>query len=129
MVIGWQCDVGLKLYFLQHDGNCVAPDHPLNLVVYTQNKALGSRRNSTTTAAGEEILGCIEVPGVWRLNLKGNNSFLLHKSPDTYVFFDDSTDPRRITLLQLPKEVSPTMKNDLNNLLKEMTHLRIEEQG
>ncbi|CAL4096544.1 unnamed protein product, partial [Meganyctiphanes norvegica] len=37
--------------------------------------------------------------------------------------------PGRVTVLQLPKEVSATMKNDLNNLLKEMSVLRIEEQG
>nr|XP_027227865.1 uncharacterized protein LOC113819851 isoform X3 [Penaeus vannamei] len=71
----------------------------------------------------------LEVPGVWRLKLRARRCFCLHTYPDSYVFMDESTNPQRVVVLQLPEDVSTTMLADLLALLREMTDLREEQEG
>ncbi|XP_064108942.1 uncharacterized protein LOC135217155 isoform X2 [Macrobrachium nipponense] len=121
-VISWKGGDGLKLYFIQEEGHVVSPKKPLGLTVYKKIKGRGD-------VVEESLLGMIEVVGCWRLRLHGKDSFCLHTFNDTYIFLDDSTCPRRIVILELPQDVSKTMRSDLLALLQEMTDLREEQEG
>ncbi|XP_064108943.1 uncharacterized protein LOC135217155 isoform X3 [Macrobrachium nipponense] len=124
-VISWKGGDGLKLYFIQEEGHVVSPKKPLGLTVYKKIKGRGD-------VVEESLLGMIEVVGCWRLRLHGKDSFCLHTFNDTYIFLDDSTCPSksgRIVILELPQDVSKTMRSDLLALLQEMTDLREEQEG
>ncbi|XP_042858424.1 vegetative cell wall protein gp1-like isoform X2 [Penaeus japonicus] len=121
-VVSWRGAAGLKLYFIQPEGHIVSPLKPLSLTVF---KKIGG----TPTTGDNSLIGCLEIPGVWRLKLRAKRCFCLHTYPDSYVFLDDSTNPQRVVVLQLPEDVSTTMLADLLALLREMTDLREEQEG
>ncbi|XP_068202649.1 uncharacterized protein [Palaemon carinicauda] len=138
-VISWKGAKGLKIYFIQEEGHIVSPTKPLEMIVFKKIRSetgmldegsLGCEAKSGIVE--DSLLGMIEVMGSWRLRLHGNNSFCLHTYNDVYVFLDDSTCPsksERIVILELPHDVSKTMRSDLHALLQEMTDLREEQEG
>ncbi|XP_068202648.1 uncharacterized protein [Palaemon carinicauda] len=135
-VISWKGAKGLKIYFIQEEGHIVSPTKPLEMIVFKKIRSetgmldegsLGCEAKSGIVE--DSLLGMIEVMGSWRLRLHGNNSFCLHTYNDVYVFLDDSTCPKRIVILELPHDVSKTMRSDLHALLQEMTDLREEQEG
>lgn len=124
-VISWKGAEGLKIYFIQEEGHVVSPKKPLGLTLYKKIKG-------RSDVVEESLLGMIEVAGCWRLRLHGKDSFCLHTFNDTYIFLDDSTCPSksgRIVIMELPQDVSKTMRSDLLALLQEMADLREEQEG
>lgn len=124
-VISWKGGDGLNLYFIQEEGHIVSPKKPLQM-------ALFKKINGKGDVVEESLVGMVEVLGCWRLRLHGKNSFTLHTYNDTYVFLDDSTCPSksgRFVIVELPADVSKTMRADLLALLNELTDLREEQEG
>ncbi|XP_045625009.2 uncharacterized protein [Procambarus clarkii] len=127
-VLSWRGGKGLKVFFFQQEGHIVSPQMPLTLNVY---KKIGG----SPCADDPDLMGVIEVPGCWRLKLRGKNTYVLHttgtviQTGNVYVFNDDSTCPVRVVVLQLPLDVTKTMETDLLALLNELTDLRNEKEG
>ncbi|KAK7053496.1 hypothetical protein SK128_024347, partial [Halocaridina rubra] len=121
-VISWKGGDGLKIYFIQEEGHIVSPTKSLQMALYKRIKGKGD-------AMEEALVGMVEVLGSWRLRLHGKTTYTLHTYSDTYVFFDDSTSPRRFVIIELPVDVTKRMRLDLLTLLQELTDLREEQEG
>ncbi|KAK8744660.1 hypothetical protein OTU49_000553 [Cherax quadricarinatus] len=121
-VIAWRGGEGLKVFFVQQEGHVVSPKIPLMLNVY---KKIGG----TPCTDDSNLMGMVEVPGCWQLELTGKTTYVLHSSGNVYIFQDKTTGSKRAVVLQLPSNVTKTMEADLLALINELTDLRNEEEG
>lgn len=116
-VVQWRGGDGLQIFFIQRESHIVSPKKPLIMSIYKQVGVPGS------------VEGMVEVHGVWRLRLTGKNTPVLHTMPGCYTFFDNTTCPSRVVVLQMPSDMAKKMSADLLDLFTELTDLRNEEGG